>query len=165
MNLAQFKNILFFSLLKCYCALVAKRISVLCLFFLSLNIVTNHPHTWHTHTSTSVGQNFHLRAFWLWFFNQWSYGEMDTLARFSAPNRSRNNPQGLSNYSWNLPVVGNLFFFEWNFSPPSFERFGYRATTNGAMGKWIPQLDSAHQIGPETTLQDILIVVESGGTG
>ena len=26
------------------------------------------------------------------------------------------------------------------------------------------QLDSAHQIGPETTLQSILIVVESGGT-
>src|SRR5271155_4896845 len=33
------------------------------------------------------------------------------------------------------------------------------------MGKWMPQLDSAHQIGPETTLQSILIVVESGGTG
>ena len=90
---------------------------------------------------------------------------MDNTARFSASNRSRNNPQGLSNYSWNLPVVGNLFFFEWNFSPPSFERFGYSATTNGAMGKWILQLDSAHQIGPETMLQDFLIVVENGGKG
>jgi len=29
----------------------------------------------------------------------------------------------------------------------------------------MPQLDSAHQIGPETSLQSILIVVESGGTG
>ena len=27
------------------------------------------------------------------------------------------------------------------------------------------QADSAHQIGPETSLQSVLIVVESGGTG
>ena len=28
----------------------------------------------------------------------------------------------------------------------------------------MPQADSAHRIGPETTLQGVLIVVESGGT-
>src|SRR5271168_2407054 len=33
------------------------------------------------------------------------------------------------------------------------------------MDEWMPQADSAHQIGPETSLQSILIVVESGGTG
>jgi len=31
------------------------------------------------------------------------------------------------------------------------------------MGNWIPQLDSAHQRGPETTFQKVLIVVHSGG--
>jgi hypothetical protein len=50
-------------------------------------------------------------------------------------------------------------------SLPSFRRFGSGATTNGAMGKWIARLDSAHQIGPEITFQSILILVESGGTG
>ena len=33
------------------------------------------------------------------------------------------------------------------------------------MDKWMLQADSAHQISPETGLQSILIVVESGGTG
>jgi len=33
------------------------------------------------------------------------------------------------------------------------------------MDEWMPQADSAHPIGPETTLQSILIVVENGGTG
>src|SRR5271156_5347498 len=33
------------------------------------------------------------------------------------------------------------------------------------MDKWMLQADSAHQIGPGTSLQSILIVVESGGTG
>ena len=46
-----------------------------------------------------------------------------------------------------------------------FERLDCRATTNGAMRKWIPQLDLAHQLGQETTVQDILIVVENSGRG
>jgi len=33
------------------------------------------------------------------------------------------------------------------------------------MDKWMLQAHSAHQVGPETILQSILIVVESGGTG
>ena len=38
-------------------------------------------------------------------------------------------------------------------------------TTSGPIDKQRPQADSAHQIGPETTLQGVLIVVESGGKG
>ena len=33
------------------------------------------------------------------------------------------------------------------------------------MTKWMQQLDSAHQTGLKPTLQEILIVVESGDTG
>jgi hypothetical protein len=38
---------------------------------------------------------------------------------------------------------------------------GYNSTTNGFMWEWISQLDSAPQIGPETTLKVFLIVVGS----
>src|ERR1700685_1592157 len=37
----------------------------------------------------------------------------------------------------------------------------YNSTTNGVMWEWISQLDSAHQIGPETTLKVFLMVVGS----
>ena len=91
---------------------------------------------------------------------------MDTTARFSASNRSRNNPPRHSDCSWNLVYCWvKICSSECKISPPSFERFGYSATTNGAMAKWTQQLDSARQIGPETTLQDFLIVVENGGKG
>src|SRR5271170_3562233 len=43
--------------------------------------------------------------------------------------------------------------------------FACTSTTGSPMDKWMQQADSAHQIGPETILQDVLIVVESGGTG
>ena len=46
-----------------------------------------------------------------------------------------------------------------------FFAFACGSTTSGGMAKWMTQADSVHQIGPETTLQGILIVVESGGTG
>ena len=39
--------------------------------------------------------------------------------------------------------------------------FGYNSTTNGFMWEWISQLDSAPQIGPETTLKVFLMVVGS----
>ena len=53
-----------------------------------------------------------------------------------------------------------------NFSAPEIgNAFAYSYATRGAMDKRRWQADSAHQRGPETTLQDILIVVESGGTG
>jgi hypothetical protein len=39
------------------------------------------------------------------------------------------------------------------------------ATTNSAMTKWRQRLDSDRQRGLETTLTDVLMVVESGGRG
>src|SRR5271170_4385187 len=53
------------------------------------------------------------------------------------------------------PLSGTIF---------TSKRFGCSHTTNVSVDKGRPQADSAHQIGPETTLQDVLIVVESGGT-
>ena len=53
-----------------------------------------------------------------------------------------------------------------NFSAPEIgDVFVNGATTSYAMVKQTPQLDSARRIGPETTLHEILMVVESGGTG
>ena len=43
--------------------------------------------------------------------------------------------------------------------------FACTSTTGSPMDKWMAQADSAHRIGPETSLQSVLIVVESGGTG
>src|SRR5271154_6762555 len=43
--------------------------------------------------------------------------------------------------------------------------FACTSRTSALMDKWMLQADSAHQIGPGTSLQSILIVVESGGTG
>src|SRR5271155_2159791 len=43
--------------------------------------------------------------------------------------------------------------------------FACTSTTSGPMNKWMLQVDSAHQIGAETILQGVLIVVESGGRG
>ena len=44
------------------------------------------------------------------------------------------------------------------------ERSGSSSATNCAMGKWMSLLDSAHQIGPETTLKGFLIVVGTWST-
>src|SRR5271170_2142496 len=41
--------------------------------------------------------------------------------------------------------------------------FACTSTTCGPMDKWMPQADSAHEIGPDTILQGVLILVESGG--
>jgi hypothetical protein len=47
-----------------------------------------------------------------------------------------------------------------------FETFGAcGSTTIVLMDKRRPQLDSRHQIGPETTLHKVLIIVESGSRG
>ena len=43
--------------------------------------------------------------------------------------------------------------------------FACTSTTRSPTDKWMLQADSAHQIGPETILQGVLIVVESGGRG
>jgi hypothetical protein len=64
-----------------------------------------------------------------------------------------------SNCSWN-PV----YYWGKLISPRSFEWFDCSTTTNAATRKWIVQLDSMHQIGAKTTLQGIVIVVETGGT-
>jgi len=62
-------------------------------------------------------------------------------------------------------LIGDFVSWWVKISIWSFQCFGYSATTNGARRKWILQLDSAHQIGPETPLQDTLIIVENGGKG
>jgi len=36
---------------------------------------------------------------------------------------------------------------------------GYNSTTNGLMWEWVSQLDSAPQIGPETTIKVFLMLV------
>src|SRR5271170_1118371 len=41
--------------------------------------------------------------------------------------------------------------------------FACTSTTGSPMDKWMLQAHLAHQIGPETSLQSVLIVVESGG--
>jgi hypothetical protein len=43
--------------------------------------------------------------------------------------------------------------------------YDYYSTTKAAIDKWIVQVDSAHQRGLETILEEVLIVVESGGRG
>jgi hypothetical protein len=50
-----------------------------------------------------------------------------------------------------------------NFSPLNV--YACWSITKGAMDKWMVQADSAHQRGLETTLEEVLIVVESGGRG
>jgi hypothetical protein len=37
------------------------------------------------------------------------------------------------------------------------------STIKAAIDKWVVQTDSLHQRGPETTFQEVLIVVQSGG--
>ena len=94
-----------------------------------------------------------------------SYGQTETTGGFNASNRSRNNPPRRSNCSWKWCRGGRInaagIFHSSEIEPD----FACTSTTGGRMDKWILQADSAHQIGPETTLQSILIVVESGGTG
>ena len=51
-----------------------------------------------------------------------------------------------------------------NFSPLNFVYDCY-STTKAAIDKWVVQTDSAHLRGPETTFQEVLIVVQSGGCG
>src|SRR5271155_5834215 len=52
------------------------------------------------------------------------------------------------------------------FTPQKLDaNFACTSTTGSCMHKWMPQAHSAHQIGPETILQGVLIVVESGGRG
>jgi hypothetical protein len=49
-----------------------------------------------------------------------------------------------------------------NFSPLSV--YDCYSTIKAAIDlKWVVQTDSAHQRGPETTFQEVLIVVQSGG--
>jgi len=51
------------------------------------------------------------------------------------------------------------------FSCGIFNLFACNSTTKRAMTKWRPWLDSARQIGPATTLMDLLIVVRGVITG
>jgi len=51
----------------------------------------------------------------------------------------------------------------WKFSPLNVS--ACFSTTKRVMTKWMPWLDSARQIGPETTLMDFLIVVRGVITG
>ena len=48
-----------------------------------------------------------------------------------------------------------------NFSPLNV--YDCHSTTKAAIDKWVEQTDSPHQRGPETTFQEVLIVVQSGG--
>ena len=48
-----------------------------------------------------------------------------------------------------------------NFSP--WNIYDCHSATKEAIDKWVVQTDSAHQRGPETTFQKVLIVVHIGG--
>src|SRR5271170_6565887 len=87
---------------------------------------------------------------------------MDGTGGFSASNRSRDNSPRRSDCrgSW-LYSGENKSWRNFSLSPD----FACTSTTGSPMDKWMAQADSAHRIGPETSLQSILIVVESGGTG
>jgi len=63
-------------------------------------------------------------------------------------------------------LIGGRRRWERNFSLAELgDALACGSVTKGTMDKRRPQLDSAVQIGPETTLQDILIVVKNGGRG
>src|SRR5271170_6884528 len=52
------------------------------------------------------------------------------------------------------------------FTPQKLDAdFACTSTTGSPMHKWMPQADSAHQIGPKPILHAVLILVESGGRG
>jgi hypothetical protein len=54
----------------------------------------------------------------------------------------------------------NIYFGR-NFSPLNV--YDCYSTTKAAIDNWVTQTDSAHQRGPETTFQEVLTVVQSGG--
>jgi hypothetical protein len=51
------------------------------------------------------------------------------------------------------------------FAPQSWNDFASGSTPSGPMVKWMAKAGQAHQIGLQSTLQAILIAVESGGGG
>ena len=61
-------------------------------------------------------------------------------------------------WRFNLVAIGS------NFCVPRFFVLACNTTTSNPIDKRRPQADSAHEIGPKTTLQGVLIVVESVGT-
>jgi len=66
----------------------------------------------------------------------------------------------------NFLIVGWWCFIDgWKYWPEFFALNVYDcySTTKSAIDKWVVQMDSAHQRGPETTFQEVLIVVQSGG--
>src|SRR5271170_3663667 len=84
---------------------------------------------------------------------------MDGTGGFSASNRSRDNSPRRSDCrgSW-LCSGEKKSWRNFSLSPD----FACTSTTGSPMDKWMAQADSAHQIGPETTLQGVLIVEEVG---
>src|SRR6266480_4720635 len=77
---------------------------------------------------------------------------MDTTVGFSTSNRCGNTPTRDSHCRLFMQTKGR------NKIAKIGNIFDCGGTTNGPMGKWTPQLDSAHQIGAETPPLGILIV-------
>jgi len=91
------------------------------------------------HRRTTLGTKFELKLSWL----RWLpiFYLLDPQFPVSTPTRSSTS------------VTASKFLPQSVLAIP--------LQPNGAMQKWILQLDSAHQIGPETTLKGFLIVVGS----
>ena len=105
-----------------------------------------------------------LERFCLWSHHHCSYGQTETRAGFSALNRSRNHLDELANdrLKWNY---GGQNTCGRNFeNRNSWAVLACGATTRDGMTKRRLPLDSARQIGLETTLLDFLIVGWTGCT-
>ena len=87
---------------------------------------------------------------------------MGSADGFSALNRSRDHLPRNSDCSSKRWWWGGRKYSE---SSKIDADFHCRATTRGAMDKWRLQADSAHQTGLDTTLEEVLTVVQSGGGG
>jgi len=89
---------------------------------------------------------------------------MDATTRFNSSNWSRIHLEKLSNCSLKVHYGGGKRYW-WNFQYRNLGGFPSNdARTSNAMAKWMVPLDSAREIGPESTLKDFLIVDYSGCT-
>src|SRR5438046_9474744 len=100
------------------------------------------------------------RCFPLYLNNQRRYGKLEAIIRFSMSDRSIYALKRKANDRWGMCYVvmgGGLKIGKIEKIGNGFACYG---RTGGAMVKWTPRLDSAHQIGQTTPPSDILIADE-----
>ena len=98
-------------------------------------------------------ENWQIWRDFQWFLNnQWGCGEIDFTVEFRASNMPKYPLKGSSNRRERRPGKGIL-------KQKNGYVFGYRGWTTGDTAKRMVPLDSAHQIGLFTCIEDVLIVV------